>query len=392
MGILSALGFTSNKPLESAPKADIQAQVSPAVYDAPYGQYWGNYGFGGYNNYATSIDRQNAMSVPAVAQCRNLLVGVISGIPLELYSLSTGEEIQDLPVWLRQPDKRATRAVTISWTVDSLIMFGVAYWRVTEIYADNGKPARFEWIQNDRVTVKLNKYNSEIDYYMVNGEKVPNDGVGSLITFQMLDQGILLRGASTIRAAQDIQVAAAIASQTPQPSGYLKNTGADLPDEQVQGLLATWKQARLNRATAYLTSTLEYQATQFSPAEMTYNDSILMMAEQIARMMNIPAHMINAERNRSMTYSNVQDARKEFMAYSLQPYITAIEERLSLDDITPRGQVVRFAVDETFLRANPLDRLAVTEKMLQLGLIDVNQAKAMEDLTPDGDIDEDTNF
>jgi len=392
MGILSALGFTSNKPLESAPKADIQAQVSPAVYDAPYGQYWGNYGFGGYNNYATSIDRQNAMSVPAVAQCRNLLVGVISGIPLELYSLSTGEEIQDLPVWLRQPDKRATRAVTISWTVDSLIMFGVAYWRVTEVYADNGKPARFEWIQNDRVTVKLNKYNSEVDYYMVNGERVPNDGVGSLITFQMLDQGILLRGASTIRAAQDIQVAAAIASQTPQPSGYLKNTGADLPDEQVQGLLATWKQARLNRATAYLTSTLEYQATQFSPAEMTYNDSILMMAEQIARMMNIPAHMINAERNRSMTYSNVQDARKEFMAYSLQPYITAIEERLSLDDITPRGQVVRFAVDETFLRANPLDRLAVTEKMLQLGLIDVNQAKAMEDLTPDGDIDEDTNF
>ena len=54
--------------------------------------------------------------------------------------------------------------------------------------------------------------------------------------------------------------------------------------------------------------------------------------------------------------------------------------------------VVRFSVDETFLRANPLDRLAVTEKMLELGLIDINQAKAMEDLTPDGDVDEDTNF
>ena len=178
----------------------------------------------------------------------------------------------------------------------------------------------------------------------------------------------------------------------PQPSGYLKNNGADLPDDQIQGLLATWKQARLNRATAYLTSTLDYQATQFSPADMTYNDSIDMMNAQIARMMNVPAFMINAERNRSMTYQNVVDARKEFMAYTLQPYITAIEERLSLDDITPRGQVIRFSVDETFLRANPLDRLAVTEKMLQLGLIDINQAKAMEDLTPDGDIDEDTNF
>ena len=117
---------------------------------------------------------------------------------------------------------------------------------------------------------------------------------------------------------------------------------------------------------------------------MTYNDSAEELAAQIARMLNIPAAMINAEHNRSSTYQNVLDQRKEFMAYSLAPYINAIEDRLSLDDITPRGQVIRFAVDETFLRANPQDRLAVTEKLLQLGLIDLNQAKEMEGLTPDG--------
>ena len=117
---------------------------------------------------------------------------------------------------------------------------------------------------------------------------------------------------------------------------------------------------------------------------MTYNDSSEQMAAQIARLLNIPAHMINAEHNRSSTYQNVLDARKEFLAYSLAPYINAIEDRLSLDDLTPRGQVVRFAVDETFLRANPQDRLAVTEKLLTLGLIDINQAKEMEGLTPDG--------
>ena len=183
-----------------------------------------------------------------------------------------------------------------------------------------------------------------------------------------------------------------VAMTSPQPTGYLKNNGADLPESNIQALLNTWKNARSSRSTAYLTSTLDYVPTSYSPAEMTYNDSAEELAAQIARMLNVPAHMINAERNRSMTYSNVIDSRKEFMAYTLQPYLTAIEERLSLDDITPRGQVVRFSVDETFLRANPLDRLAVTEKMLELGLIDINQAKAMEDLTPDGDIDEDTNF
>jgi HK97 family phage portal protein len=391
MGILSALGF-AKQPLEAAQKTEIQAQINPAVYDAPYGQQWGNYGFGGYNNYASAIDRQNAISVPVISQCRNLICGTIAGIPFEVYSLSTGEEVSTVPTWIKQPDPRATRAVTISWTVDSLIMYGVAYWRVVEVYESDRRPARFEWVQNDRVTVKLNKYSSEVDYYMVNGEKCPEDGIGSLITFQSLDQGILLRGARTIRAAADLEVAAAIASQTPQPSGYIKNSGADLPDDQIQGLLATWKQARLQKATAFLTATLDYTPTSFSPAEMTYNDSIQNMAAQVSRMMNVPAHMLNAEMMKSSTYQNILDARKEFMAYTLQPYITAIEERLSLDDLTPRGQVVRFSVDETFLRANPMDRLAVTEKLLALGLIDVNQAKSMEDLTPDGDIDEDTNF
>jgi hypothetical protein len=386
MGVLQNLFGRDTAPVTAA-KADIKAQINPAVYDAPYGQYWGNYGLGGYNNFATSIDRQNAMSVPAIAQCRNLICGTISSIPIEIYSMSTGEEITDQPMWVRQPDKRAPRSVTISWTVDSLIMYGVAYWRCTDVDSNN-RPSRFEWLQNDRVTLKLNKFNSEIDYYMVNGERVPDSGVGSLITFQSLDQGILLRGSRTIKAAADLELAAAIAAQTPQPSGFIKNSGADLPDDIIQGLLATWKQARLAKSTAYLTSTLDYTPTQFSPAEMMYNEAIQNMALQICRMMNVDATYLSAETMRSNSYSNILDKRKEFMAYTLQPYITAIESRLSLDDMTPRGQIVRFDVNETFLRSDPMDRLLVTEKLLTLGLISIDQAKAMEDLTPEGSNDE----
>jgi len=381
MGVLSNIFGAKPEPI--SPRTEIKAQINPAVYDAPYGQYYGNYGFGGYNNYASAIDRQNAMSVPSIAQCRNLICGVGGSIPLSIYSSKTGEELQELPTWVRQPDKRAPRAVTISWTIDSLIMYGVAYWRVDEVDATD-RPSRFTWLQNDRVTLKLNKYNSEVDYYMVNGERVPDSGVGSLITFQALDQGILLRGARTIRSAVDLEVAASIATQTPQPSGYLKNSGADLPDDQIQGLLATWKSARQSRSTAYLTSTLDYTPTQFSPAEMTYNESIQNMSLQICRMMNVDASYLSSQTMRSDTYSNTLEKRKEFYVHTLQPYLTAIEDRLSLDDLTPRGQVVRFDVDDTFLRADPMTRLQVVEKLLELNLITVDQAKSMEDLSPEG--------
>ena len=117
---------------------------------------------------------------------------------------------------------------------------------------------------------------------------------------------------------------------------------------------------------------------------MMYNEAKQYFATELARACNIPAYMIDAETFRGMTYQNIIDGRKEFFAYSLAPFVTAIEDRLSMDDLTPRGQTVRFSVDETFLRVDPLTRLQVTEKLLTLGLIDVEQAKEMEDLTPEG--------
>ena len=381
MAIRDLFGLRSTANPSS--KSEIKAQLNPPVMDMPFSTWYGGNSYGGYNNFASAILRQDAVGVPSITRCRNLICGTIATIPLEMYSISTGEELPAL-TWVDQPDKRQPRAVTISWTVDSLFMYGVAYWRVEEVYADDNRPARFSWIQNDRVTVKYNALNTEVEYYMINNVRVPESGVGSLVTFQALDQGLLLRSQSTIRAAIDIEKAAAIAAQTPQPSGYIKNNGADLPDQQVQGILNNWKLARQNRATAYLTSTLDYNVTQFTPKDMMYNEAKQYFATELARACNIPAYLIDAETFRGMTYQNIIDGRKEFFAYSLAPYVTAIEDRLSMDDLTPRGQTVRFSVDETFLRVDPITRLQVTEKLLTLGLIDVKQAQEMEDLTPEG--------
>ena len=381
MAIRDLFGLRSTANPSS--KKNIEAQLNPPVMNMPFSSWYGGNSYGGYNNYASAILRQDAIGVPSVSRCRNLICGTIATIPIEMYSMKTGEELPSL-TWVDQPDKRQPRAVTIAWTVDSLFMYGVAYWRVTEVYQDDNRPARFEWVQNDRVTAKYDQYNTEVEYYMINNIKIPDSGVGSIVTFQALDQGLLLRSQSTIRAAIDIEKAAAIAAQTPQPSGYIKNNGADLPDQQVQGILNNWKLARQNRATAYLTSTLDYNVTQFTPKDMMYNEAKQYLATELARACNVPAFMIDAETFRGMTYQNIIDGRKEFFAYSLAPFVTAIEDRLSMDDLTPRGQTVRFSVDETFLRVDPLTRLQVTEKLLTLGLIDVEQAKEMEDLTPEG--------
>jgi len=376
MGILRALRLVKEDP------ATLENQYAPAIMDAPYGvSYWNNNGLGLGD---VAIDLVSAMQVPTVSKCRNLICGVIGGIPLKLFKKSTGEELGS-PVWLEQPDIRQPRSVTMAYTVQSLLFSQVAYWEITEVYKDDGRPARFAWVQNERVTAKLNTYNTEVDYYMVNNEKRPMSGVGSLITFQSLNPSVLTTGARTIRAALDLERAASIAAATPIPSGYIKNSGADLPESQIAGLLSAWKSARQNRGTAYLTSTLDYSVTSFSPKDMMYDDAIQTLSTQICRLMNVPAYMASSDQNKSMTYQNILDARKEFYAYTLAPYVCAIEDRLSMNDITAQGNYVRFETDETFLRADATTRLATIEKMLTLGLITLDQAMEMEDLTPNGD-------
>jgi HK97 family phage portal protein len=376
MGLLQTLG------LKSSDKPQVEAQYAPAVMDTTYG--YGSFNTGNFGYNGVGIDRNFALQVASVARCRNLIAGVIASIDLSLYKKSTGEKLGS-PVWLEQPDIRQPRSLTISATVDSLMFYAVAYWRVTSLYADDGRPSGFEWVANNRVTYTTNQYGTEIQDYFVDGNKVPMGGIGSLVTFQSLLPGVLQSASTTIKAAYDIQRASAVSAATPMPTGILKNNGADLPESQIQGLLAAFKSARQNRSTAYLTSTLEYVPTSFSPKDMTYNESSQYLSTEIARAMNVPAYMISSDMNNSMTYQNILDGRKEFVAYSLQPYISAIEDRLSMNDITNASNQVRFAVDDTFLRVDAKDRLDIIEKMLNLDLIDVNQARSMEQLTPLGD-------
>ena len=215
MGILSALRLVKDEPVT------LQNQYAPAVMSSGYGvSGWSDYGM--QFDFA-GIDLPSALQVPTVSKCRQLICGTIAGIPLELYNKRTGEELGS-PIWLDQPDIRQPRSVTIAYTVQSLLFYQVSYWEVTATYSDDGRPARFAWVANERVSPKLNERNTLVEYYTVDHEVRPMSGVGSLITFQSLQPGVLGTGAKTIRAALDLEKAAALAAQTPVPSGFIKNS------------------------------------------------------------------------------------------------------------------------------------------------------------------------
>ena len=333
-----------------------------------------------YNTMVARVSRHDAMTVPSVARARNLICGTVASIPLEYYKSSTGEVIAP-PRWIKQLSKNQPSFVTLTWIVDSLLFYGVSYLLVTERYAEDGRPASFEWVANTRVTFTTDLYGITVTQYYIDASPVD---MNDIVTIQGFDEGVLERGGRTIQAAIDVERAAAQNSANPQPAGFLKNSGADLPPNEVQGLIAAWKRARQNNSTAYLTSTLDYSPVAFSPKDMMYNEAVQNFSTQIARSMNVPAYYLSADQNTTMTYANVQDERKQFYALSIEPYVQAIQSRLSMDDISTSGHEVRFAVFDTFLKNDPLVELQVIEKLLSLGLITTEQAMEMSDLTPNG--------
>ena len=333
-----------------------------------------------YSSLTLRVSRKEAMSVPSVARARNLICGTVASIPLEYYSKKTGEVI-GAPKWINQLSKNQPSFITLTWIVDSLLFYGVSYLRVTERYQEDQRPSQFEWIANSRVTFTTDLEGIMITQYYVDAAPI---SMNDIVTIQGFDEGVLERAGRTIQSAIDVNKASAISASTPMASGILKNTGADLPPAEVSGLLAAWKRSRQNNSTAYLTSTLEFQPVQFSPKDMLYAESIQSLSTEIARAMNVPAYLLSSEANTSLTYSNIQDERKQFFALSIEPYVQAVQARLSMDDISTSGHEVRFAVYDTFLKNDPLVELQVIEKLLTLGLVTPEQAMEMTDLTPNG--------
>ena len=332
--------------------------------------------------------RSEAMSVPAIARARNLIAGTIAGMPLLAYvddeQTGTNVEVPRLP-WMRQPEVDTPRATTLAYTVDSLLFYGRGYWRVTDVYREDGRPRAFEWIDPTLVTFDIDIETGKITRYYVNLSPVPASGIGSLVVFSSLDEGILIRGGQTIKAAFELEAATVNYARNPAPSITLKNTGMDLPSEQVEKLLSRWRESRRSSggSVAYLSAALDMSSVGFSPKDMMLVDAREYQVSEIARLTGIPPWYLGADSGGSMTYSNVNSTRRDLLDFSLHPYVSAIEQRLSMDDVTPRGTHVSFSFTD-FLRSSPIERAQLYNALVPLGILTPEEARQLEDTAPGG--------
>lgn len=147
MGIFSRRSQAAFAAEPEAPSA-VQAAVG-AGGSMPYYSWNGSY------------LREQAIAIPTISRARDLIVSLISGLPLLQYQLAWDameNEYSEIQIpsepWFSRPDPSVTRQFILAWTVDDLIFQGRAHWLITSrSKVAPYYPLSFQWIPAADVTL-----------------------------------------------------------------------------------------------------------------------------------------------------------------------------------------------------------------------------------------------
>jgi len=344
-----------NRKTNDAPKAAVAAAR-------------GGFIGGGINPGASMIDKftfysaspsvEAALSVPTVSRARDLICSMVGCLTFKQYSQQWNGEYMEriyLPpdTWFNQPDPNVTRNFMLSNTASDLLMFGRAFWVITERLG-NGFPSAFTWIPSQNVyTLDQTgpQWFGPSDAITFQGSPLETKNV---VQFLSPNGGLIYQGQTAITTALRLQKAAERFATNEIPSGYLKQTGGEpMNSQDLADMAAAFAAARQQSTVAALNEYVDYKETSHKPDDLQLVQSREFMALEMARLANIPPYLVGVSVP-GYTYQNADSARMDLYQFGAKPLIEAIEQTLSMNSIVPRGRFVEMDV-ESYLEENGMD-------------------------------------
>jgi Phage portal protein len=322
------------------------------------------------------VSVEEALACSAIAGALNVIAGRGCTLPLQRWRSDV-----ELPAgpFLSHPeaDSNLPLTVTLWHTLADMCLAGVGYWRVL-VRDFSGFPLVVRRIDPVRCTPQM--------------ETIP--GLGTVvigwniegIEFEERDvvafsapnpRGWCVDGARNIRCANALERAAKHYAEEPLPTMIFKNTsGVDIPDEKVDAILARWKDSRSKATTGYVNAALDIDHVGFTAVDMQLTEGRQQAVLEIARMTGVPSGLLAAQPSGSaMTYRNIEGENQQALQ-AMQPYLVAIEQRLSTDDVVPHGQSVRFDLTE-LMRPATSDLVTMIQTLYPMGLLGAEEARSL---------------
>jgi hypothetical protein len=290
------------------------------------------------------VDRSAAMKVPGISRARSLLVGAISDLPLVAFR--NQDRVQTQPTWAYRSDV-VSPWHRMAWTIDDLLFYNESLWG--RLNGADGFPTDawripFElWQVNDQGEIEV-RDTLESNWRTVK----PSD----VIYIPGPGDGLLVDAKDTIRGARAIDRAWVARTRSPiPPTLFVQKEQGDATQAEVDALVKAWAAARTNpetAGTAYVPFGLEPIFPTLSDDSQMFIQGRNAVRLDVANFTNIPASLLDGSTaTASLTYTTAEGQKSSFHEQSLRYWTAPIEHRLSMDDVVPRGQRIRFDITYT---------------------------------------------
>ncbi|HXH89705.1 MAG TPA: phage portal protein [Gaiellaceae bacterium] len=353
---------------------------------------------GGSTVAGVAVNERTALGLADVFACVRAIAEAAATLPLIAYRrLPTGRERLPggrLVSLLDRPAPAVTQSAFIGQLVASLAMRGNGF---VGLYAgEEGQVEQLGVLPPDRVQVEIKGGMPLYTLTHDNGRQTTH-GTDDVLHVRMpltLD-GIL--GASPIALQREAlglnralgEEASALAANSSAPLGVLTVPAGPIEDEALENLRAGIESrhmgARNRGRVAVLTGDIKFAPISFSPHDGQLAEQRELSTAEVARIFRVPPWMIGAKSGDSLTYSTVEGQSRAFLVYTLQPYLSAVEQAITGHErLCPPGAYVEF-MRAAILQADTLTRAQVYALALdpERGWMSRAEVRQRENLDPE---------
>ena len=338
---------------------------------------------------ANVFDTDKALTLTAVWCAIRLLAESVSSLPISVYTKQkNGDKLEDTksPIYKLvkfKPNYYQNKITFFEFIMLSICTEGNSYVQI--VRNNSGTPVQLICLDPSNVTVVVN--NNEL-FYQVDGGAVLDSS--DMLHFKTItDDGVT--GLSPIdQCAKALNWGVSLEtfgetffSNGAKPSSILQTDRA-LSDTALQRLKSSFNNnyAKLknSNSTIVLEEGLTFKPISISPEQAQFLSSRQFSIEEVARIFNVPPHMLKDLSKSS--FNNIEMQSQEFVTYTLMPYITRIEQEMNLKLFRTNelGKTfVEFNVNG-LLRGDVKSRTEAYKTAITNGYMSINEVRQKENM------------
>lgn len=337
------------------------------------------------------VTEQSAMQMTAVYACVRVLAEAVAGLPLHIYEYRSDggkQKAIDHPLYTLlhdEPNAEMSSFVFRETIMTHLLLWGNAYAQILR----NGKNDIIGLypLLPDKMTVERSDTGQL--YYLYSSNKgqvkleqgevlhIPGLGFDGLVGYSPI---AMAKNAIGLAIATE-EYGSKFFANGANPGGVLEHPGTLKDPIRIrESWNATFGGSSNAAKVAVLEEGMKYTPISISPEQAQFLETRKFQINEIARIFRIPPHMVGDLEKSS--FSNIEQQSLEFVKYTLDPWVTRLEQSLTralLNEEEKKDYFIKFNVDG-LLRGDYQSRMNGYATGRQNGWMSANDIRELENL------------